>query len=164
MNAAWHQRHVMPKSATAAERVAWHREHQQACACRPVPASLRAAVAGSGGDTDDPRMGAVAAALAGEPGVSTGGRGFGATALKVGGKIFAMRSSKGAFVVKLPRARVDELVAAGRGARFDPGKGTLMKEWFVPEGGRTSALTALAREALAYVGGPGRTKPVRARG
>ena len=89
---------------------------------------------------------------------------YGSPALKVGGKIFAMRSSKGAFVVKLPRARVDELVAAGRGARFDPGKGTPMKEWFVPEGGRTSALTALAREALAYVGGPGRTKPVRARG
>lgn len=102
---------------------------------------------------DDPELAAVAAALAGAPGLSTGGRGFGAGALKVDGKIFAMRSSKGAFVVKLPRARVDALVSAGVGARFDPGKGTLMKEWFVPDGGTKAALTKLAREALAYVGG-----------
>ena len=159
MNAPWHQRHVLPKKATTAERVAWHRAHQEACACRPIPASLRAAAAARGSRAGDPQMGALAAALAGEPGVSTGGRGFGASALKVDGKIFAMRSSRGAFVVKLPRARVDELVAAGAGARFDPGKGTLMKEWFVPEGGTKSALTALAREALAYVGGPRPARP-----
>jgi len=159
MNAAWHQRHVMPKNATTPERVAWHRAHQEACACRPVPASLRAAVAAPSPAAGDPQMGAVAAALAGEPGVATGGRGFGATALKVDGKIFAMRSSKGAFVVKLPRARVDELVSAGLGTRFDPGKGTLMKEWFVPDGGTTRALTTLAREALDYVAGPRTAKP-----
>jgi hypothetical protein len=103
--------------------------------------------------SEDADMSAVAAALAGAPGLSYGGPGFGAGALKVNGKIFTMRSSKGQFVVKLPRARVDELVAAGRGARFDPGKGTLMKEWFVPDGATKAALTALAREALAYVGG-----------
>ena len=102
---------------------------------------------------DDPEMSAVVKALGDAPGVSMGGRGFGAGALKVDGKIFAMRSSKGEFVVKLPRARVDELVAAGTGTRFDPGKGTQMKEWFVPDGGTKAALTALAREALAYVGG-----------
>ena len=110
--------------------------------------------------SDDTELAAVARALGGEPGVSTGGRGFGAAALKVDGKIFVMRSSKGAFVVKLPRARVDELVAAGMGARFDPGKGTLMKEWFVPDGGTKAAL---AREALAYVGGQRGTKSSRAR-
>lgn len=101
----------------------------------------------------DAQMSAVAAALADRPGVSYGGPGFGSGALKVGGKIFAMRSSKGAFVVKLPRPRVDELVAAGLGARFDPGKGKLMKEWFVPDGGTKAALIALAGEALAYVSG-----------
>jgi hypothetical protein len=31
--------------------------------------------------------------------------------------------------VKLPRERVDELVEAGAGHRFDPGHGRLMKEW-----------------------------------
>ncbi len=40
-----------------------------------------------------------------------------------------MISSKGKFVVKLPRQRVDALVATGEGERFDPGHGRLMKEW-----------------------------------
>jgi len=100
----------------------------------------------------DPELAAVAASLKAAGGVTFGGAGFGAGALKVKGKIFAMRSSKGAFVVKLPRARVDELVAAGLGTRFDPGKGKLMKEWFVPGGGSPAALKKLAREALDYVG------------
>jgi hypothetical protein len=48
--------------------------------------------------------------------------------LKTRGKFFAM-VQKGELVVKLPRARVDELVAARKGRRFDPGHGRLMKEW-----------------------------------
>jgi hypothetical protein len=39
---------------------------------------------------------------------------FGSSALKVHGKIFAMVSSAGQFVVKLPEARVDQLVATER--------------------------------------------------
>src|ERR1700681_3036004 len=58
-------------------------------------------------------------------------KGFGSDALQVKGKIFAMLSSQRQFVVKLPRERVDALVAARRGSRFDPGHGRLMKEWFV---------------------------------
>lgn len=50
------------------------------------------------------------------------GKGFGSGALKVNGKIFAMISSKGEFVVKLSEERVNELVAAGKGSRFDPGR------------------------------------------
>jgi hypothetical protein len=42
MNAAWHRQHVMPRRATLAQRLAWHRAHQAACACRPVPIKLRA--------------------------------------------------------------------------------------------------------------------------
>ena len=57
------------------------------------------------------------------------GKGFGTGALKVNGKIFAMISSKGEFVVKLSEERVNELVAAGEGSRFDPGRGRVMKEW-----------------------------------
>src|SRR5688500_10374037 len=41
MNKEWHQRHVMPKNATLDERIAWHREHQKRCACRPIPPKLR---------------------------------------------------------------------------------------------------------------------------
>jgi hypothetical protein len=40
LNAAWHERHPMPKRPTTAERLAWHRAHQKHCGCRPMPASL----------------------------------------------------------------------------------------------------------------------------
>jgi len=40
LNAAWHKRHVMPKNATVAQRIAWHRAHQRHCGCRPIPAKL----------------------------------------------------------------------------------------------------------------------------
>jgi len=74
----------------------------------------------------------VADAFAGDRQVSLGGKkGFGSGALKVNGKIFAMMSSKGELVVKLPKERVDELVASGKGERFDPGHGRVMKEWVV---------------------------------
>lgn len=59
------------------------------------------------------------------------GKEFGSGALKVNGKIFAMISSKGEFVVKLSEERVNELVAGGKGSRFDPGRGRVMKEWLV---------------------------------
>jgi hypothetical protein len=54
-------------------------------------------------------------------------RKFGSNALKVDGRIFAM-FAQGKLVVKLPKERVDELIAEG-GVRFDPGHGRLMKEW-----------------------------------
>jgi len=40
MNSGWHERHPMPRGATVEERFAWHMAHQNACACRPIPASL----------------------------------------------------------------------------------------------------------------------------
>jgi hypothetical protein len=83
--------------------------------------------------------------------VSLGGKkGFGSGALKVNGKIFAMMSSKGEFVVKLPKARVDELVASGKGQRFDPGRGRLMKEWVVVRTG-TKKWAELASKACDFV-------------
>ncbi|MGW4890872.1 hypothetical protein ACWEQL_01180 [Kitasatospora sp. NPDC004240] len=79
---------------------------------------------------------------------------FGASALKVGGKIFAMLA-QGRLVVKLPRARVDELVDAGEGERFDPGHGRLMREWLSLDPGSGLSWSELGREALVFVG-PGR--------
>ena len=78
-------------------------------------------------------------------------RKFGADALKVHGKIFAM-ISHGRLVVKLPRTRLDELLAAGAGERFDPGHGRVMKEWvsIAPEAGPD--WLSLAKAALEYVG------------
>jgi hypothetical protein len=84
------------------------------------------------GDEIELRFAPVVSAFAGIRTVSRGkGKGFGSGALKVNGKIFAMMSSKGEFVVKLPKERVDELLRSGQGERFDPGHGRLMKEWVV---------------------------------
>jgi hypothetical protein len=83
-----------------------------------------------------------------------GGTGFGASGLKVSGKLFAMLNA-GELVVKLPRDRVDELIAAGTGTRFDPGHGRLMKEWVTIGAGRGDEWPALADEARLFVGGAG---------
>jgi len=82
------------------------------------------------------------------------GHRFGASGLKVDGKIFAM-VSKGQLVFKLPRARVAELAAAGVGSPFDPGHGRLMKEWIGVDPGAAADWRALAGEALAFVVGKG---------
>jgi hypothetical protein len=69
--------------------------------------------------------------------------------LSVKGKIFAM-FVKGRFVAKLPRDRVEEIVAGGFGTHFDPGHGRLMKEWVsVDEEG--PPWLGLAREAHRFV-------------
>ena len=40
MNAEWHKKHALPKGASLEKRIAWHREHQKRCACRPIPPKL----------------------------------------------------------------------------------------------------------------------------
>jgi hypothetical protein len=74
------------------------------------------------------------------------GTGFGSGALKVKGKIFAMMSSKGYFVVKLSAERVNALIAAGSGTAFNPGHGRPMKEWLVVTAGH-EFWVPLAKEA-----------------
>lgn len=83
--------------------------------------------------------------------VSQEGKGFGSSALKVNGRIFAMLSSHGEFVVKLPRQRVSALVAGGEAVHYDGGKGRPMKEWLALPPGSTLDWTALAEEALTFV-------------
>ncbi len=77
---------------------------------------------------------------------------FGAFAMKVGGKIFAMPVG-GRLVLKLPKAHVDALVAAGSGIRFDPGHGRIMKEWIALTTVPPSQWLTLAREARSFAGG-----------
>jgi hypothetical protein len=105
--------------------------------------------------TDDSarRLAVLTDALAGERGVELPGEGgprrFGSTALKVGGSIFAMAVG-GALVLKLPRARVEQLLADGAGTPFANGRGAPMREW-VTLGPDAAADLDLAREALAFV-------------
>ena len=91
------------------------------------------------------------AELAAEPGVTPpeGGSGFGRSALKFRGRIFAMLV-RGTLVVKLPAARVDALTAAGAGVRFDANKGTPMREWFAAAPACALSWSDLAAEALAF--------------
>jgi TfoX/Sxy family transcriptional regulator of competence genes len=110
-------------------------------------------------EATDPRFAAVIAAFARDRRV-TSGKMMASLGLRVGGKIFAMLV-RGDLVVKLPRERVDALIAAGRGHAFDPRRdGRLMKEWLVFQGDDPPWLD-LAREAYAFVGG---TSGKRSRG
>jgi hypothetical protein len=94
---------------------------------------------------------ALCAEYSGVTGVNVGGgRGFGSNALKINNKIFAMLVG-GRLVVKLPRARVTELIETGRGQPFDSGKGKPMKEWIALTGDEAEC-RALVVEAQAFVG------------
>lgn len=103
------------------------------------------------------RFDGLVAELLDRPGVTYGGdepgtaNRFGSNALKVGGKIFAMLV-RGSLVVKLPRKRVGELVAAGEGTRFDPRGGRPMTEWLVLDPASGQGWLPLAAEAMHYVG------------
>ena len=96
-----------------------------------------------------PVLAPVADAFADVSGVSRRRMFSSENAFAVNGKIFAMLT-RGMFVVKLPKERVDDLVEAGKGKRFDPGHGRLMKEWIAVEAGALPWV-ALAKEAHSYV-------------
>ncbi len=79
------------------------------------------------------------------------GKAFGSSGLKIQNKIFAMLTG-GRLVVKLPKSRVDMLVASGDGERFDPRKnGQFMKEWLTVEPASELEWLALAKEAMEFV-------------
>ena len=93
--------------------------------------------------------------MSNQPGVThtfASGTGVGQSALKVHDKIFAVVSSQGYFVVKLPKARVDALVDGGVWHRFEANRGWPMNEWLEVHSQSSSEWLALAREALAFVG------------
>ena len=78
-------------------------------------------------------------------------QGFGSTALTTNDKIFAMLTT-GRLVVKLPKARVEQLVAAGEGEHLDMG-GRKMREWLSLNAESDLEWLLLAEEALDYVAG-----------
>ncbi|HEY5221908.1 MAG TPA: hypothetical protein VIJ18_02495 [Microbacteriaceae bacterium] len=120
--------------------------------------------AGTGSDNDaaigadalgrppETRYGDLVEYFASQPGVVPPGvgDGFGSSALRVNGKIFAMLV-RAQLVLKLPTARVDELFADGAGSRYDGGKGVPMKQWLMLNVDSTRSWTLLAIEALEFV-------------
>jgi hypothetical protein len=89
--------------------------------------------------------------LASESGVTIpqGGSGFGRSALRYQGKIFAMLV-RGQLVLKLSEARVSALITAGEGENFDANKGTPMREWLALDPKSTLPWLPLAHEALDF--------------
>jgi hypothetical protein len=108
--------------------------------------------------TPDERYAMLCAAFVSHPDVTqpsdTAGprKSFGSAALRTHTRIFAMLV-RGNLVVKLPAPRVDALIAAGAGERYEPGPGRRMKEWVSLEPASTDdTWLRLATEALDFVG------------
>lgn len=73
--------------------------------------------------------------------------------LRVGKEFLALVDFKGSgLVVKLPRARVEELVRAGTGQPFAPA-GKVFREWVAIPQPDAARWRALLREGIAFVGG-----------
>ncbi len=105
--------------------------------------------------TPEQRFATIVQALLSNPGVRPpdgpqSKKSFGSSALRIDNKIFAMLV-RGKLVVKLPRQRVDAIIASGEGERFDPGHGRLMKEWLSVGPTPAARWLPLAREAMEFV-------------
>jgi len=103
--------------------------------------------------TPEERFATIVEALLSNPDVTppSDGKRFGSSGLKIHNKIFAMLVG-GKLVVKLPKPRVDALIASGDGERFDPRRdGRLMKEWLSLEPTSEEEWLPLAREAMEFV-------------
>jgi hypothetical protein len=67
---------------------------------------------------------------------------------EVGKKMFAM-FFKGDLLLTLPPARVEELIAAGRGLAYDPGTGKAMKNRVLIPAAKKRSWIGLCEEAIA---------------
>ncbi len=90
--------------------------------------------------------------LAGEDPRLVEGTIMGGRCLRVGKEFLALVDFKGSgLVVKLPRARVEELIESGHGRPFAPA-GRVFKEWVaIPKPDRRR-WRSLLREGIAFVG------------
>ena len=101
----------------------------------------------------------IVSAFVGLPGVAppdpAGRHGFGSDAIRVNGSVFCMISSGRRFVVKLPAARVSELIAGGTGEAFRAGKKSPMRQWLVVSDDTPGVWESLAKEAHTFVSAEG---------
>ena len=118
------------------------------------PRLVRMSEQAAGGLSAEDRYRDLVGELAGVAGVTVpeGGPGFGRSALKFRGRIFAMLV-RGRLVLKLPAARVEAVVAAGDGVHFDANKGKPMAQWLSLDPASGLDWLSLAREALDFAGG-----------
>lgn len=80
---------------------------------------------------------------------------MGGKCLRVGKEFLALVDFKGSgLVVKLPKARVGELIAAGTGEPFAPA-GKVFAEWVAIPRIERARWAKLLREGVAFVGGGG---------
>jgi hypothetical protein len=111
-------------------------------------------VSGSPTSAGEARFWDLAAPLLIEPGVERSTM-MGLPCLRVHGAFFASYDRRtGDLLVKLPEARVDELVAADRARAFAPA-GRRFREWAAVPPERSPTGKHLLREALAFVRGAG---------
>jgi hypothetical protein len=81
-------------------------------------------------------------------------KGFGTGSLFVGKKMFGLLDG-GSLVLKLSPQRVQELIAAGVGAPWHPGKGAPLKEYVAISVNRNAMWLRLAKESRTYMTGRG---------
>ena len=94
----------------------------------------------------------ISAATLEHPGVATGTM-MGFPCLRVSGAFFASCDHRsGDLIVKLPRHRVDQLVAAGVGKPFAPA-GRTFREWVLIDDRDEARWVALIEEAREFVAG-----------
>jgi hypothetical protein len=79
--------------------------------------------------------------------------------LKIAGKLFAFLA-KGRIIIKLPKQRVDTLIAAGHGEPCVMGRGRVMKEWVVVPPEFQDEWPELVAEAKAFVAASGESTPL----
>jgi hypothetical protein len=94
----------------------------------------------------------VSATALARPDVATGTM-MGFPCLRAAGAFFASCDHRtGDLIVKLPRERVQQLIAAGDGEPFAPA-GRTFREWVLIDDRDQARWTALINEALAFVTG-----------
>jgi hypothetical protein len=98
------------------------------------------------------RFAKLAKELAPEDGAETAHRkGFGTGSVFAGRKMFAVLDPSGALVLKLPPARVQELIASRVGAPWHPGTGAPLKEYVAIGLAGEKRWLALAKESREYM-------------
>jgi len=101
-------------------------------------------------------------AFLGRPNVDEG-RMFRTEGLRYRGKFFAALSRDHQLLVKLPEARVTELVTTGVSLPFDANKGTPMREWTLVPLSSVDHWPGIAEEAFAFAETLSRGTPSRSR-